>query len=183
MYFDFTAYSFNIQWDSKFNDSEDKFMEVDTMKRVIAYLLANLLLIIVMIQNRMSIIESLKFEYCQETRIAFFTIISAYIGGVFYCLRAVYETCCVRNNWDDRWIVWYFLRPVTSLLSGFLIWLALKSGTFMMSGKPIDINIWISCFLGFIAGMNVKNIQKFIEETFKKKAGVNPSNQSQNSNP
>jgi hypothetical protein len=31
------------------------------------------------------------------------------IGGGVYCLRAIYITVCVKKNWDDQWLVWYYL--------------------------------------------------------------------------
>lgn len=47
------------------------------------------------------------------------------VGGVLYCLRAVYLNRCVRKCWDNSWRIWYFLRPLTSMIGGFGVFLFL----------------------------------------------------------
>jgi len=54
-----------------------------------------------------------------ESRVALACASSATAGGILYCLRAVYINKCVKKQWSQEWLVWYFLRPIVSMLMGF----------------------------------------------------------------
>ena len=55
-------------------------------------------------------------------------ILIAALAGVLYCIRAVYVNYCVNKNWDERWEVWYYLRPLASAITGLAAYVFLKVG-------------------------------------------------------
>jgi len=87
------------------------------------------------------------------------------IGGLMYCLRAVYLNKCVRKTWDKEWEVWYYLRPITSAISGFVSFVFLKAGLLVLdaASKPGQISFGYLA-VAFIAGYNVDNFMKKLEE-------------------
>lgn len=91
------------------------------------------------------------------------------IGGVLYCLRAVYINACVKKSWDEVWYPWYFIRPFVSLISGGISFLFLKAGLIILeAGKNTD-----SSNLGFLAFAFISgyNVDKFLDK-LEKIAGV-----------
>jgi len=86
------------------------------------------------------------------------------IGGVLYCLRAIYLNKAVRKTWSSDWYVWYYLRPLTSFLSGAISAVMLKAGLLLLeaSSSPESIPYGFLA-LAFIAGYNVDNFMKKIE--------------------
>ncbi|MES0491892.1 MAG: hypothetical protein ABUK01_17990 [Leptospirales bacterium] len=150
------------------------------MKKIILYLVIIIISLLAAIKFRVNIGTFFHYEFNGIFKSLFFTIWSATLGSVFYCLRAVYENKSVRKNWDPDWEVWYYIRPITGSIIGFAVWLAIKSGLLILSTDSSNINIWASSFLGFIAGLNVKNIQLLLEEIMHKKVGLSKSNQSKN---
>jgi len=86
------------------------------------------------------------------------------LGGVLYCLRGVYLNRCVRKGWDTNWHVWYYLRPITSSISGFVCCLFLQAGLLVLEAKPSTAAVPFGYLaIAFIAGYNVDNFMKKIE--------------------
>jgi len=99
------------------------------------------------------------------------------IGGITYCLRAVYLNSCVRGTWDEKWGIWYFLRPVVSLITGFVSYIFLKAGLLVLdaSTPPDSVNYGFLA-LAFIAGLNVDKFLNRIESIAESSWGIDKSN-------
>lgn len=99
-------------------------------------------------------------------------ILCSTISGVLYCLRAIYKNRCVRNIWTEQWVTWYYLRPITSCIAGFLSYIAIGALFTVISFfstddlLPIDSNVKLRMLFmlgSFFIGYNVKTIAKFLE--------------------
>ena len=66
------------------------------------------------------------------------------VGGVIYCLRAVYINACVRKCWDEQWHPWYYIRPVVSLISGGVSWLFLSAGLLILDAETSMVPVFKS---------------------------------------
>lgn len=106
--------------------------------------------------------------------------ITGLIGGVMYCLRAVYLNKCVKNVWAPEWETWYYLRPITSTISGFVSFIFLKAGLLVLDAatKPEHISYGY-LVVAFIAGYNVDNFMKKLEEVACTIWGIKQSRASQ----
>ena len=104
---------------------------------------------------------------------------SAYIGGLggmIYCLRAVYLNKCVRNNWDSNWHTWYYLRPLTSILIGFVCYIFLKAGLLVLDASvQEDSTAYGYLAIAFISGYNVDNFMKKLEAIAESVWGIEKS--------
>lgn len=98
------------------------------------------------------------------------------IGGELYCIRAVYLNKCVLKQWDENWEVWYYLRPITSAISGFISCIFLKAGLIVMEAetKPEAITFGYLA-VAFIAGYNVDNFMKKLESIASSVWGIKKS--------
>lgn len=98
------------------------------------------------------------------------------IGGILYCLRAIYLNKSVRKSWSTEWYVWYYLRPLTSFLSGLISAVMLKAGLLLLeaSSEPGSIPYGFLA-LAFIAGYNVDNFMKKIESLAHTAWGIEKS--------
>ena len=98
------------------------------------------------------------------------------IGGVLYCIRAVYLNKCVLKRWDENWEVWYYLRPIASAISGFISCVFLKAGLIVMEAetKPDAITFGYLA-VAFIAGYNVDNFMKKLESIASSVWGIKKS--------
>jgi hypothetical protein len=101
------------------------------------------------------------------------------LGGTLYCLRAVYLHKCHLKDWDDVWQVWYYIRPVASLITGGISWLFLKAGLLVLdaksSGGAGDLGFLA---LAFIAGYNVDKFLGKLEEIAEATWGIEKSGSS-----
>lgn len=98
------------------------------------------------------------------------------IGGVVYCLRGVYLNACVHNRWDTNWLPWYFIRPVVSLICGFVSYLLLKAGLLVLESSPRPESNHLGFYvLAFIAGLNVDKFVAKIEEVAQTTWGIEKS--------
>ena len=104
------------------------------------------------------------------------------MGGLMYCLRAVYLNKCVRKTWDKEWEVWYYLRPITSAISGFASFVFLKAGLLVLdaASNPDQISFGYLA-IAFIAGYNVDNFMKKLEQIAASVWGIKKSRGSQDS--
>ncbi|MDD4616574.1 MAG: hypothetical protein PHW76_05590 [Alphaproteobacteria bacterium] len=102
------------------------------------------------------------------------------LAGCLYCLRAVYLNACVRKNWDLTWGVWYFLRPITSAGSGAISFVFMKAGLLVLeAGTKTDATEFGFYALALIAGLNVDNFIRKIEEVAESVWGVKKSRASE----
>lgn len=101
------------------------------------------------------------------------------IGGILYCLRGTYLNFCVKDNWDNKWIVWYLVRPVASLICGGVSYLFLKAGLLVLEAQKETSasNLGFLAF-AFIAGLNVDKFISKIEELAKATWGIEKSKSS-----
>ncbi|HMI07225.1 MAG TPA: hypothetical protein VK528_06750 [Flavobacterium sp.] len=97
-------------------------------------------------------------------------------GGAMYCLRGIYRNYSKNKSLDNVWIPWYFLRPIVSLFCGGVAFLFLKAGLLLLEAeKPQDTsNLGFYAF-ALIAGMNVDNFIKKIEEIAETTWGIHKS--------
>ena len=128
------------------------------MIKAIFYLLAMLaayaLLGIQMLLGNLIVPESIQ--------LAVYSGVCGGIGGVTYCLRGVYLNACVFDRWTEKWLPWYFIRPIVSFICGVVSFVFLKSGLIVLEAQqsqhPTNLAFYA---LAFIAGLNV---DKFIEK-------------------
>jgi len=132
------------------------------MKKIILYLLVWLVSIVCFF----CIQETVEMPALYLTNILFIKcIFVAMVGGLFYCLRAVYKNKCVQKQWDADWEIWYYLRPIASAISGFACCIFLKAGLLVLQAdvKPEAVSFGYLA-VAFIAGYNVDNFAKKLEE-------------------
>jgi hypothetical protein len=98
----------------------------------------------------------------EELRLPLYCGLCGGIGGVTYCLRGVYLNACVFDRWTEKWLPWYFVRPIVSFICGVVSYVFLKSGLIVLEAKQGDNPTNLAFYaLAFIAGLNV---DKFIEK-------------------
>lgn len=98
------------------------------------------------------------------------------IGGALYCVRGVYINKCVLKQWDDNWAIWYYLRPIVSLVIGLISCFFLKAGLLVLDASPgADPVDYGYLSLAFIAGYNVDNLLKRLESIAQSAWGIAPS--------
>lgn len=98
------------------------------------------------------------------------------LGGILYCLRAVYLNKCVSKNWDKSWETWYYLRPITSTLTGLISSIFLKAGLLVLQASNQKGETPYGYFaIAFIAGFNVDNFLKKIESIMQSAWGIKKS--------
>jgi len=109
-------------------------------------------------------------------------ILTATIAGCLYCLRAVYLNKCVRKIWDEDWTIWYYLRPLTSAISGLASFIFLNAGLVILDASQSNNpeNYGYLAF-AFIAGLNVDKFVVKIEEIAKKTFNIEKSRTSASS--
>ena len=101
------------------------------------------------------------------------------IGGVLYCLRAIYVNKCVKDSWDDKWLIWHMLRPITSSISGLICCVFLKAGLLVLDAAYNSESTSFGYYaLSFIAGYNVDNFLKKLEAIAESVWGINKSRSS-----
>lgn len=143
------------------------------MRKIIIYLLLSLLVSVFFLVIHCFVdmpqwyLENLLFVRC--------TLVGV-IGGILYCLRAVYLNKCVQKRWDKDWEVWYYLRPITSGISGFVSCIFLKAGLLVLEAdaKP-DAIAFGYLAIAFIAGYNVDNFMKKLESIASSVWGITKS--------
>lgn len=98
------------------------------------------------------------------------------LGGCMYCLRGVYVNYCARDSWNDKWAIWYVLRPLTSVGAGAVSFLFLKAGLLVLeSNVQSNASEYGFYALAFIAGLNVDKFIKKIEDIGEAVFGIEKS--------
>ncbi|NQT62977.1 MAG: hypothetical protein HQ556_08485 [Candidatus Marinimicrobia bacterium] len=119
-------------------------------------------------------------EWYSSNILAFMSVYMGILGGIIYLLRNVYIHRAVRNDWDPQWYVWYYIRPLTSSISGFVSYIFLKAGLLVLDAKQVDVDIMYGYLaFAFIAGYNVDNFMKKIEEIARTLWGINKTGTAQ----
>lgn len=102
------------------------------------------------------------------------------IGGVLYCLRSVYLNRCVHDRWAKNWEVWYYLRPLTSLLCGLIAFILLKAGLVILDASQMsEMGNYGYYAFAFFAGLNVDKFVARVEEVGKAIFGIEKSRNAQ----
>lgn len=143
------------------------------MRKIIFYLIVWLLVSVcfTVIHN----LIAMPLWYVENILLVRCTLVGV-IGGILYCLRAVYLNKCVRKEWDKDWEVWYYLRPIASGISGFISYIFLKAGLLVLEAdaKP-DAIAFGYLAIAFIAGYNVDNFMKKLESIASSVWGIKKS--------
>jgi hypothetical protein len=104
------------------------------------------------------------------------------IGGVTYCLRGVYLNACVFDRWSEKWLPWYFIRPIVSFNCGVVSFIFLKSGLVVLEAQqsqhPTNLAFYA---LAFIAGLNVDKFIEKLEDIAQVTWGIKKSRVASNS--
>ena len=104
------------------------------------------------------------------------------VAGVLYCFRGVYLNYSVKDQWDNKWIVWYIVRPLVSLICGGVSYIFLKAGLLVLEAqKETDATNLGFYSLAFIAGMNVDNFISKLEDLADASWGIKKSRSSRGS--
>jgi hypothetical protein len=115
-------------------------------------------------------------EWLLSYELALNCILIAAVAGSLYCLRAVYLNKCVRKSWDEEWETWYYLRPLTSAISGLAAYIFLKAGLVVLeASQEADAANYGYLAFSFIAGLNVDKFVVKIEEIAKSTFGIEKS--------
>ena len=147
------------------------------MKRIITYLIVWLVAIVVV--SVIDEVMEMPVWYVKNLLFIKCGLIGA-MGGVLYCLRGVYLNRCVRKTWNEDWHVWYYLRPITSGLSGFVSCIFLKAGLLVLEGESVSGETAFGYLaIAFIAGYNVDNFLKKLESVAKTLWGIEKSRSSE----
>ena len=143
------------------------------MKRAIAYLV---LVLVLILGAFIAYAQGQLPTWLDRFSLAYLCGLAGGLGGVTYCLRAVYLNVCVLKQWDDVWLPWYFIRPVVSLLCGVVSYIFLRAGLLVLesSKQPDASNIGFLA-LAFIAGLNVDKFIAKIEDLAQATWGIDKS--------
>ena len=163
------------------SNSQPKQFQLDSDKpkpkkmwQTVSYLLSYLILIVALMLAYLQECEQLVFLKNIET--LFISVFVGGIGGVTYCLRGVYLNYCVKDQWDEKWFVWYLLRPWVSLVCGGISWLFLKTGLLVLgAGKSTSSSELGFYALAFIAGFNVDKFLLKMEDIAQTVWGIQKS--------
>lgn len=104
------------------------------------------------------------------------------IGGITYCLRAIYINASVNKSWDNEWRPWYYIRPFVSSICGIISWIFLKAGLLVLEAKE-NPNATLFAFyaIAFIAGLNVDKFILKLEDIGQTVWGIEKSRLSKSS--
>lgn len=102
-------------------------------------------------------------------------------GGCTYCLRGVYLNYCVRNKWDGKWLPWYLIRPVVSVMCGVAAYMFLSAGLLALrSHTQAGTTAYGFYAFAFVAGLNVDNFIGKIEAVAESAWGIKKSRTTNN---
>jgi hypothetical protein len=109
-------------------------------------------------------------------KLAVYCCMASTLGGVLYCLRAVYLNYCVKNQWDINWEAWYYIRPITSAICGVVAYIFLKGGLLILDAEQVEGSGHFGYLaLAFLAGLNVDKFVEKVEEIGKSIFGIEKS--------
>ena len=103
------------------------------------------------------------------------------VGGILYSLRAVYLNFSWKNQWSKEWEIWYYLRPITSTISGGISFLIIKAGLLVLEANSNTDSSYFGIYvLAFVAGLNVDVFISKIEDLAKSTWNIDKSRASEN---
>jgi len=106
----------------------------------------------------------------------YYCAIAGGFGGIFYCFRGVYINYSVKKQWDKNWEIWYYIRPLVSIIAGVVSFLFLKAGLLILESQEVQNSANYGFLaIAFIAGLNVDNFMKKIEDIAESAWGINKS--------
>ena len=143
------------------------------MKLVILYLCGWLAVLAALFcAGMMKVLPACWSEYL----VAYHCALIGGMSGIIYCLRAVYLNRCVEKHWNTDWHVWYYLRPLVSLLMGLVAYIFLRAGLLVL-GVPSghETSPYGFYAIAFIAGLNVDKFLVKLEDIAKSVWGIKPS--------
>lgn len=112
----------------------------------------------------------------EEWELFIYCILTGGVGGCLYCLRGIYLNYCVRDQWENKWIPWYIIRPIVSLICGGTSYLFLQAGLLVLEAKEEQSATNLGYYsLAFIAGMNVDKFIAKIEDIAQTVWGIDKS--------
>jgi hypothetical protein len=98
------------------------------------------------------------------------------IGGALYCLRGLYLNVSVKDQWDERWMMWYAARPVASVVMGVMVYVLIRAGLLVLEASDQESSTQYGYYaVSFLAGLNVDNFIKKFESVAGAAFGVNMS--------
>ncbi|MDP8212127.1 MAG: hypothetical protein P9X22_02400 [Candidatus Zapsychrus exili] len=152
------------------------------MKKIITIYLLFLLVVILFLGLAIHInYITIKSE---TIKISVYCSLFGLLGGVSHCLRSVYLHTCVLKNWDLEWVYWYFIRPVISMIMGFMSMIFLKAGLLALSSDSLMMATSSKTVLylavAFLAGYNVQNFLKKIDAIGKATLGIEKKREESN---
>lgn len=148
------------------------------MKSIITYLLAVLVVCVIMYVYPYISTPPIFFS---DNILFIKSALMGCTGGILYCLRGIYKNRCVNKCWDPNWEVWYYIRPITSLISGFVSSIFMKAGLLVLdSGSKEEPAIYGYLVIAFIAGYNVDNFLKKLEDIATSIWGINKTGTASN---
>lgn len=143
------------------------------MKRTLAYLL--ILLAVYCAIGMLMLFERLSLP-TDSLQLALFCGLCGGIGGVTYCLRGIYLNACVFDRWSEKWLPWYFIRPIVSFICGVVSCLFLKAGLIVLEAQQTDVPTNLAFYaLAFVAGLNVDRFIEKIEDIAQVTWGIKKS--------
>ena len=98
------------------------------------------------------------------------------VGGALYCLRGLYLNVSVKDQWDGRWALWYVARPVASVVMGVVAYVFIRAGLLVLEATDQESSSEFGYLaVAFIAGLNVDNFIKKLENVAESTFGVGKS--------
>jgi hypothetical protein len=143
------------------------------MKIVITFLLSFLLILTGVAAYMLSGAAS---AWLQTRHVWIFSLLFGGLGGVLYCLRGVYLNACVRKQWDEGWMPWYFIRPFASVICGGISCLVLKAGLLLLEANPHPQSTELGFYaFAVVAGLNVDKFVSKVEDIAQATWGIEKS--------
>jgi hypothetical protein len=82
----------------------------------------------------------------------------------------------VFDRWNDKWLPWYFIRPLVSFICGIVSCLFLKAGLIVLEARQPENATNLAFFaLAFVAGLNVDKFVEKIEDIAQVTWGIKKS--------
>lgn len=98
------------------------------------------------------------------------------IGGALYCLRGLYLNVSVKGQWDRQWALWYAARPVASVVMGVVAYVFIRAGLLVLEATDQENSSQFGYLaVAFIAGLNVDNFIKKLENVTESTFGIGKS--------
>lgn len=143
------------------------------MKRSFAFLLTGLCL---ELWGVVALLSGALPAWVESVEVACLCGLTGGIGGIVYCMRGLYVNVCAGDGWDPKWMPWYFIRPIVSLVCGVVSYLLLTAGLLVLESAPRTESTHLGFYvLAFVAGLNVDKFLTKVEEVAQTTWGIEKS--------